>query len=55
MDLLTVLVLGSYAFTAGAYVFTWKIYENLSNHYRGELKSHLDDTCSNDCYYCKEQ
>ena len=41
MDLLTILVLGSYAFSAGGYIFTWKIYQILSNHNRAELKLHM--------------
>ena len=55
MDLITVLVLGSYAFSAGSYIFTWKIYEQLSNHRRAELRLHLNDTCSDDCYYCENK
>ena len=55
MDLLTVLVLGSYAFSAGGYIFTWKIYQILSNHNRAELKLHMGGDCGDDCYYCEDK
>jgi hypothetical protein len=54
MDLLQVLVLGSYGFTAGAYVFAWKIYKELSNHQRTALKHHLRGECEEDCYFCED-
>ncbi len=54
MALLEVLVLGSYAFTAGAYIFAWHVYRSQVNHRRTELKRHLRDECDSDCYYCDE-
>ena len=53
MDLLTTLILGGYAFTAGSYVFTWTIYRLVDNHRRSALKKHLNDVCEDDCYYCE--
>jgi hypothetical protein len=54
MDLLTTLVLGSYVFSAGAYAFAWRIYKELSNHQRTELKNHLNGDCGSDCYFCED-
>lgn len=52
MDLLTTLVLGSYLFGAGGYIFTWTVYRLVDNHRRSALKAHLKDECGEDCYYC---
>ena len=54
MDLLTTLVLGSYVFTAGAYIFVWTVYRLVDNHRRTELKLHLRNDCPDDCYYCED-
>jgi hypothetical protein len=54
VSLLEVLILGSYAFAAGGYVFTWLVYNKLDNHRRTELKRHLNDDCGDDCYFCED-
>lgn len=38
MTFLETLVLGSYAFTAGAYIFVWRVYNLVINHHRTKLK-----------------
>jgi hypothetical protein len=52
LNLIITLVLGGYVFTAGGYVFSWKIYKELSNHQRTALKRHLRGQCDDDCYFC---
>ena len=54
MDLLTLLVLANFAFTAGSYAFTWQVYRLLSNHERSRVKAHMNEQCGDDCYYCME-
>ena len=38
MSLLETLILFSYVFTAGCYIWVWTIYRTLSNHYRTRLQ-----------------
>lgn len=60
MDLLTTLVLANFAFTAGAYIFTWKVYLLAANHRKTEIQAlekrvaHLEGRCLNDCSICAE-
>lgn len=58
MDLIATLLLGNFAFTAGAYAFVWTVYNRLSdkinNHMEHELellRSHLRGDCSDSCVY----
>lgn len=61
MDLLTTLVLGSYGFTAGAYIFAWKVYRIVSNHQTTRLEklerrlAHLEGSCQPNCESCIEE
>lgn len=60
MDLLTLLTLGNFAFTAGAYGFTWQVYKLVNNHRVAEIKAlekrvaHLEGRCLKDCPSCDE-
>lgn len=38
MDLLTTLVLGSYVFTAGAYIWAWRLHREVTNHQESRLR-----------------
>lgn len=38
MSLLETLVLASYVFTAGGYVWTWVVYRLLTNHHASRLR-----------------
>jgi len=40
-DLHIYLIFGLYGFTAGSYIFTWKVYQTLTNHYESRIK-HLE-------------
>lgn len=62
MDLIATLLLGNFAFTAGAYTFVWIVYNKLSdkidNHMEHELellRSHLRGDCHDDCVYAHNE
>ena len=65
MELLITLLLANFAFSAGAYIFTWRVYEVLheliDNHMETRMKelesevAHLRGRCGEDCKFCKER
>ena len=61
MDLLTALLLANFAFTAGAYAWTWTLYlllsKQVNNHLKTEITDlkwqlHKYDICSDSCSIC---
>jgi hypothetical protein len=43
LDLIVILVLAGYGFTAGSYVFTWVIFNKLMRNHLKHIKSRLKD------------